>query len=568
MGKIFKDDVSIVLSGEAGQGIQTIEKILTKILKEEGFNVFATKEYMSRIRGGSNSTEIRVGSDTVRTHINKIDLLLPLTKKSVDHLENRIDTETIIIAEKETLNLDNKNLIDIPIFKIANEIGSKIYSNIVAVGFVLSLFGIEKEQLKKHMENYFAKKSKDIIQKNIQAIEKGYDEGKKLYSSEDLKIQIKNNEETKDNLLINGNDAVALGALAGGCDSIFSYPMTPGTGVLLSLANFSQKFDDILVEQAEDEIAAINMAIGGWYAGARSMVTTSGGGFSLMEEGVSLAGMLESPMVIHIAQRPGPATGLPTRTAQEDLNLALYSGHGEFPRIIYAPGNIEDAFFISQKAFNEADKYQVPVFLLTDQYFVDSYYNVKKFNLDNIKIEKYFIKTDKNYKRYKITENGISPRGIPNYGEGIVGVDSDEHDEYGHITEDLDIRIKMMDKRMGKLDLLKENAIMPEIIGSEDFKNLIISWGSNYNSVKEALKKSKIKNTSMLHFTQLYPLNNKVKDLLKKAEKIIVVENNATGQFANLLKLETNINIDNRILKYDGMPFSVEELIKKIEEII
>ncbi|MDN5343397.1 MULTISPECIES: 2-oxoacid:acceptor oxidoreductase subunit alpha [Oceanotoga] len=568
MGKIFKDDVSIVLSGEAGQGIQTIEKILTKILKEEGFNVFATKEYMSRIRGGSNSTEIRVGSDTVRTHINKIDLLLPLTKKSVDHLENRIDTETIIIAEKETLNLDNKNLIDIPIFKIANEIGSKIYSNIVAVGFVLSLFGIEKEQLKKHMENYFAKKSKDIIQKNIQAIEKGYDEGKKLYSSEDLKIQIKNNEETKDNLLINGNDAVALGALAGGCDSIFSYPMTPGTGVLLSLANFSQKFDDILVEQAEDEIAAINMAIGGWYAGARSMVTTSGGGFSLMEEGVSLAGMLESPMVIHIAQRPGPATGLPTRTAQEDLNLALYSGHGEFPRIIYAPGNIEDAFFIAQKAFNEADKYQVPVFLLTDQYFVDSYYNVKKFNLDNIKIEKYFIKTDKNYKRYKITENGISPRGIPNYGEGIVGVDSDEHDEYGHITEDLDIRIKMMDKRMGKLDLLKENAIMPEIIGSEDFKNLIISWGSNYNSVKEALKKSKIKNTSMLHFTQLYPLNNKVKDLLKKAEKIIVVENNATGQFANLLKLETNINIDNRILKYDGMPFSVEELIKKIEEII
>ncbi|UYP01134.1 2-oxoacid:acceptor oxidoreductase subunit alpha [Oceanotoga sp. DSM 15011] len=568
MGKIFKDDVSIVLSGEAGQGIQTIEKILTKILKEEGFNVFATKEYMSRIRGGSNSTEIRVGSDTVRTHINKIDLLLPLTKKSVDHLENRIDTETIIIAEKETLNLDNKNLIDIPIFKIANEIGSKIYSNIVAVGFVLSLFGIEKEQLKKHMENYFAKKSKDIIQKNIQAIEKGYDEGKKLYSSEDLKIQIKNNEETKDNLLINGNDAVALGALAGGCDSIFSYPMTPGTGVLLSLANFSQKFDDILVEQAEDEIAAINMAIGGWYAGARSMVTTSGGGFSLMEEGVSLAGMLESPMVIHIAQRPGPATGLPTRTAQEDLNLALYSGHGEFPRIIYAPGNIEDAFFIAQKAFNEADKYQVPVFLLTDQYFVDSYYNVKKFNLDNIKIEKYFIKTDKNYKRYKITENGISPRGIPNYGEGIVGVDSDEHDEYGHITEDLDIRIKMMDKRMGKLDLLKENAIMPEIIGSEDFKNLIISWGSNYNSVKEALKKSKIKNTSILHFTQLYPLNNKVKDLLKKAEKIIVVENNATGQFANLLKLETNINIDNRILKYDGMPFSVEELIKKIEEII
>jgi len=566
MNKNFKENISVVLSGEAGQGIQTIENLLTRILKDDGFNVFATKEYMSRIRGGSNSTEIRVGKDAVRSHSSNIDILIPLTKESVEHLKDSISSETIIIADMNNLKIDYSNAVDVPFFDIAKEIGNRIYSNIVATGTILALFSTEKETIYSRMKKIFAKKP-ELIDKNIGAVNRGYKIGEKIKNSGIIKIEIEKNSKIKDNILINGSEAVALGAMAGGCDSVFSYPMTPGTGVLLSLAQYSKSFG-ILVEQAEDEIAAINMAIGGWYAGARSMVTTSGGGFALMEEGVSLSGMIETPVVIHIAQRPGPATGLPTRTAQEDLNLALYSGHGEFPRAIYAPGNLEQALKLSRIAFETADEYQIPVFILTDQYFVDSYYNIEKTDLSEVRNENRITETQEDYKRYILTENGISPRGIPGYGKGLVIVDSDEHDEYGHLTENLDIRIKMNDKRLSKLNLLRKNALEPEIIGDDDYKNLIVCWGSNYEILKESLKNLKNTKTAMIHFPQIYPLNYDVKKYFEKAEKIISVENNATGQFSNLLKLELDAEIHERILKYDGTPFSAEELTERIKKTI
>lgn len=566
MNKNFKENISVVLSGEAGQGIQTIENLLTRILKDDGFNVFATKEYMSRIRGGSNSTEIRVGEYAVRSHSSNIDILIPLTKESVEHLKDSISSETIIIADMKNLKIDYSNAVDVPFFDIAKEIGNRIYSNIVAAGTILALFSTEKEIIYSRMKKIFAKKP-ELIDKNIEAVNRGYEIGEKIKNSGIIKIEIEKNSKIKDNILINGSEAVALGAMAGGCDSVFSYPMTPGTGVLLSLAQYSKSFG-ILVEQAEDEIAAINMAIGGWYAGARSMVTTSGGGFALMEEGVSLSGMIETPVVIHIAQRPGPATGLPTRTAQEDLNLALYSGHGEFPRAIYAPGNLEQALKLSRIAFETADEYQIPVFILTDQYFVDSYYNIEKTDLSEVRNENRITETREDYKRYILTENGISPRGIPGYGKGLVIVDSDEHDEYGHLTENLDIRIKMNDKRLSKLDLLRKNALEPEILGDDDYKNLIVCWGSNYETLKESLKNLKNTKTAMIHFPQLYPLNYDFKKYFEKAEKIISVENNATGQFSNLLKLELDAEIHERILKYDGTPFSAEELTERIKKAI
>lgn len=566
MNKNFKENISVVLSGEAGQGIQTIENLLTRILKDDGFNVFATKEYMSRIRGGSNSTEIRVGKYAVRSHSSNIDILIPLTKESVEHLKDSISSETIIIADMKNLKIDYSNAVDVPFFDIAKEIGNRIYSNIVAAGTILALFSTEKEIIYSRMKKIFAKKP-ELIDKNIEAVNRGYEIGEKIKNSGIIKIEIEKNSKIKDNILINGSEAVALGAMAGGCDSVFSYPMTPGTGVLLSLAQYSKSFG-ILVEQAEDEIAAINMAIGGWYAGARSMVTTSGGGFALMEEGVSLSGMIETPVVIHIAQRPGPATGLPTRTAQEDLNLALYSGHGEFPRAIYAPGNLEQALKLSRIAFETADEYQIPVFILTDQYFVDSYYNIEKTDLSEVRNENRITETREDYKRYILTENGISPRGIPGYGKGLVIVDSDEHDEYGHLTENLDIRIKMNDKRLSKLDLLRKNALEPEILGDDDYKNLIVCWGSNYETLKESLKNLKNTKTAMIHFPQLYPLNYDFKKYFEKAEKIISVENNATGQFSNLLKLELDAEIHERILKYDGTPFSAEELTERIKKAI
>jgi 2-oxoglutarate ferredoxin oxidoreductase subunit alpha len=563
----LKEEVSIVLSGEAGQGIQTIESLLTYILKREGYYVFATKEYMSRIRGGSNSTEIRVSSRPVNSFVEKIDILIPLSKNSVTHLGKRVSDNTFIVADNESLKLEMDNLIDVPLLKIANDLGNPIFANVVAVGVVLGLFGIRIKTIEDYLIETFGQKGKEIVEGNIQAASKGYQIGKELRDKGKIVIDIETNDQLKEDLLLSGTDAVALGALAGGCDSVFAYPMTPGTGVLTAMANFSKDFD-IVVEQAEDEIAAINMALGSWYAGGRAMVTTSDGGFALMEEGVSLAGMIESPVVIHLGQRPAPATGLPTRTAQEALNLVIHAGHGEFPRIVYAPGTLEQAFYLTQKAFNMADKYQVPVFILTDQFFVDSYSNVKKFDLSDIKIEKHFVETDEDYKRYDLSKavKGVSPRGIPNFGKGLIVVDSDEHDEYGHITENLEIRVKMVDKRLKKFEAINDEIISPELVGDEDYEYLIVCWGSNYHVVKEAIESIKDKKIAMLHFSQVFPLDKDAVKYLENAKKVIDVENNATGQFARLFKAETGVSIDSKILKYNGMPFSVEELKIKITE--
>jgi 2-oxoglutarate ferredoxin oxidoreductase subunit alpha len=563
----LKEEVSIVLSGEAGQGIQTIESLLTYILKREGYYVFATKEYMSRIRGGSNSTEIRVSSRPVNSFVEKIDILIPLSKNSVTHLGKRVSDNTFIVADNESLKLEMDNLIDVPLLKIANDLGNPIFANVVAVGVVLGLFGIRIKTIEDYLIETFGRKGKEIVEGNIQAASKGYQIGKELRDKGKIVIDIETNDQLKEDLLLSGTDAVALGALAGGCDSVFAYPMTPGTGVLTAMANFSKDFD-IVVEQAEDEIAAINMALGSWYAGGRAMVTTSDGGFALMEEGVSLAGMIESPVVIHLGQRPAPATGLPTRTAQEALNLVIHAGHGEFPRIVYAPGTLEQAFYLTQKAFNMADKYQVPVFILTDQFFVDSYSNVKKFDLSDIKIEKHFVETDEDYKRYDLSKavKGVSPRGIPNFGKGLIVVDSDEHDEYGHITENLEIRVKMVDKRLKKFEAINDEIISPELVGDEDYEYLIVCWGSNYHVVKEAIESIKDKKIAMLHFSQVFPLDKDAVKYLENAKKVIDVENNATGQFARLFKAETGVSIDSKILKYNGMPFSVEELKIKITE--
>jgi 2-oxoglutarate ferredoxin oxidoreductase subunit alpha len=564
-------DLSIILCGQAGQGIQTVEHLLTRIFKLAGYNVFATKEYMSRVRGGINSTEIRVSSGPVRACVNRIDILIPLNKGAVGHVEKRISPQTIILAEKETIadEFDQTRhvFIDVPFTKKASEIGNKIYSNVIAVGTVAGLFGIEMQTVSEYVKQFFSSKTEDVIQKNLDAVKEGINLGVGLANSSKIKFDIHNDVDIKEQIIVNGVEAVALGAIAGGCNFISSYPMSPSTGVLVFLAKKAKDFG-IIAEQAEDEIAAINMAIGAWYAGARAMVTTSGGGFALMTEGLSLAGILESPIVIHLAQRPGPATGLPTRTEQADLELALYAGHGEFPRILLAPGKIQDAFFLTRKAFDLADKYQIPVFILTDQYFVDSYYNTARPDLSDISFEKHIIKTDVDYKRYKLTENGLSPRGIPGYGKGLVSVDSDEHDEAGHITEDLGLRVEMVDKRLKKFGLLKDETIPPELVGSEDYKNLIVCWGSTYDIVREAVKNLDRDDTAFLHFKQVYPLPGQTSDYLKKAQRTIIVENNATAQFAKLIKLHTDIEIKDRILKYDGLSFYVEELAAKLNDLL
>jgi 2-oxoglutarate ferredoxin oxidoreductase subunit alpha len=564
-------DVSIVLCGQAGMGIQTVEGILTRMLKLAGYNVFATKEYMSRVRGGNNSTQIRVSSRPVSAFVSRIDLLVPLNKGAVQHLQERISQETIVLGETEVVGDEavggRFRFVEAPFTKIATDIGNKVYSNVVAAGMLAGLLGMELNNVCDYVKQSFSSKAADVVQNNVRAAEAGFRLAGDLAGRAKINFNLRPDAAVKSHVLLTGGDAVGLGAIAGGCNFVSSYPMSPSTPVLVFLAKNSRDFG-IIAEQAEDEIAAMNMAIGAWYAGARAMVTTSGGGFALMVEGLSLAGMLESPMVIHLAQRPGPATGLPTRTEQADIELALYAGHGEFPRILFSPGTIEQAFYLTARAFNLADKYQVPVFVMTDQYLVDSYYNTSGFDLSGVKCEKYIAKTAADYRRYELTESGISPRGVPGFGQGLVCVDSDEHDAEGHITEDLQLRTKMVNKRLRKLESAKTEIVEPELYPNRKYDNLVVCWGSTYHIVKETLAVLGREDTSVLHYSQVYPLHPQTADYLSKAKRVVVVEGNATGQFAKLIKLHTGVDIKDRILKYSGLSFAVEEVAEALKKVL
>ena len=557
-------DFVIVLAGEAGQGVNSIETIAVEVFKKSGFNVFASKEYMSRVRGGTNSTEIRIGSRPLKAHVDRIDLLIPLDQAAIPHLKTRLSAKTAIIGDKSVIK--HEGMIDIPLQQIATELGTPLYLNTVATGALCGVLKIDAECLISEVKSKFLSKGDDIANGNIEAAKRGHAIGLELAKSGRIKATApESSSKASKDMLLNGGDAIALGALAGGCNAAFAYPMSPGTSVFAAMAAYSKKLD-IVVEQVEDEVGVLNMALGAWYAGARAIVSTSGGGFALMTEAVSLAGMIESPAVIHPAQRPGPATGLPTRTEQGDLNLALYAGHGYFPRIILAPGSVEEAFKLSAMAFNLADKFQVPVFILSDQYFVDSYYNVPELKADAIKPEIHIVETDASYKRHVLTKDGISPRGVPGYGAGLVAVDSDEHDEDSRITEDLDgVRTDMVRKRMRKAKTVEKAALKPELYGPKTYKSLVVSWGSNRNGILEAMEIIDDKSLAFLHFPQVYPLPASTAPYLKKAKRIICVECNETGQFADLLKLSTGIEIKDRVLKFNGMPFSVEELARELK---
>lgn len=556
------DDIVIVFAGEAGQGLQSIENMLSLLLKRSGYNVFSTSEFMSRVRGGTNSTEIRISSQPVSGFIERIDILISLNNEGINHLKKRITADTIVIGEKNKITFDRIH--DVRFSEIASAIGNSIFTNTVAAGFICGLIRVDPEECETFVREYFSAKSDEIRNKNIEAIRQGYQEGKGLT---EVQISIRKNNEVKKQILLSGADAVALGAVVGGCNYVCGYPMSPSTSVLEKMASYSKTFD-IIVEQVEDEVGVVNMALGAWFAGARALVTTSGGGFALMCEGVSLCGMIESPLVLHLAQRPGPATGLPTRTEQGDLNLVLYAGHGDFPRIIIAPGTLEEGFSLTRNAFNLSAKYQVPVFILTDQFYVDSSYTTNAFHSTETKIKKHIIETQAEYKRFAFTETGISPRGIPGFGFGNVCADSDEHDESGHITEDPDMRVRMVDKRRNKLEAITPDIMRPKFYGSEKYSTLIVCWGSTCNTVVEAVSKMKKDGMTVIHFSWIFPLHKDTLNYLQKASTVIIVENNSSSQFAQLIQLSTGYRIDKKIVKYNGLPFSVEEISEKIKAMI
>jgi len=560
----FNNEISIVLVGGAGQGIKTIESVLTRTLKSADLYVFATKEFMSRIRGGSNSTSIRVAASPVRAYAEGIDLCVLLDSDAYAWVQKRITPETLVIGDPAVYdNLDE--LVPLPLDDLAEQVGEKLYASAVACGFVVGLLGLESASLEKTLKEMFGS-NPEVLDKNLRASRMGLERGEAAAAEKEWVCRLQTDPQVAGQLFLNGSQAVGLGALAGGCNFIASYPMSPSTGVLQFLATYAERFH-LVVEQAEDEISAINMGLGSWYAGGRAMVSTSGGGFALMGEGLSLAGGIESPMVIHLAQRPGPATGLPTRTEQGDLDLALYAGHGEFPRTILAPGTLEEAFECARLAFALADASQSPVFILTDQYLLDSSYHVPELPLPAEPYEHHIVETSADYRRYVLTESGLSPRGIPGYGQGLVCVDSDEHDEAGFITESAEVRVAMVDKRLRKFNLLRSEQVMQHhLFGPPAYRRLLVGWGSTRLAIEEALARVGDPETAFLYSPQVYPLADQVKEHLHQAERLIVIENNATGQFARLIQRETGRQADACWLQYNGRPFSVEFLEHRLRQ--
>jgi len=561
---------NVLIGGEAGQGLATIGQVFTKALVKAGYYIVVSQSYQSRIRGGYNAYSVRVSSQPIESPVEAVDVLVALTDEAYLVNRNAVSESGLIMAgEKIDLSGEKRQNLS-----VKRPDDARFY-NVFFLGVLASIFDLDSECLREALIQFFADHHPDVIQKNVDSLE----EGRKWGSSRPANVHRHlPTSERKGFCMINGNEAVAIGAMSAGLKFFSFYPMTPATSIANTLAPHAAKLG-FFVEQAEDEIAAINMAIGASFAGAPSMVATSGGGFALMTEAVSLAGMTETPVVIVVAQRPGPSTGLPTRTEQGDLEFVLHSGHGEFPRAVYAPGSVEECFDITREAFLLAERTRGPVFILTDQFLADSYRSVQPFDLTPLTpldVCEELATSKKDLSMYQITPSGVSPRLVPGLvescvrassSEQLVVADSDEHTEDGHLTEDLHVRKLMVQKRWRKLSVIIENLRKPLFQGNEKPDLLLVCWGSSLGVVQETVHQ-KIKqgqSCAMLHFSQVWPIASKdVLPVLQAAKKVVAVESNFTGQFSRLLRRETGFPITERILRYDGLPLTLEFLLERI----
>jgi 2-oxoglutarate ferredoxin oxidoreductase subunit alpha len=557
-------DYSIKIGGEAGQGLQSIGLILAKTFCRAGYHIFTVQDYESRVRGGHSSFYLRFSDSPVEASKTEITFLVCFDQQTLSLYQNDISSGGYILYNSDAIKeeVPFRHAIPVPFNTLALQTGDdKIYANSIALGAIIGLIGCDFSILETTLAEFFGGKHKksNVVAKNIVSAKTGFEfiRNKIPQCPFPLTAQPQGKK-----MVITGSEAIALGALAAGCKFYSGYPMTPSTGILNYMALAAEQMG-VVVEQAEDEICAINMALGASYTGVRAMTATSGGGFALMVEGLSLAAMTETPIVIALGQRPAPATGLPTRTEQGDLEYALYAGHGEFPRAIFTPGNAQQCFYITAQAFRIAEKYQIPVFVLTDQYLADSYQDFEPFDISKVDTTRY-IMTDEElskiteYKRYAITASGISPRALPGQSQHLVVADSDEHTEDGHLTEDLQVRTQMVDKRLRKYDALSKEVIAPYLEGNTKAQVILVSWGSNYGVVKET---AQALNFGALHFQQVWPFpKDDFIRLAKDAQKIIVIENNATGQLARIIKSQTGLANISSINKYNGLPFTVNEL--------
>lgn len=599
----MKTSFQIKIGGCAGEGIKISGLILGRALTRLGYSIFAYNEYPSLIRGGHNAYQIHASVDKVFSQVKKIDILIALNQETIKLHQSELSSDSLTLYDPGEFKLPKGHgpeyaegkligqYIPIKLIELAKKCGGKpIMANMVSLGAALAFLNLPLTTLKEVIAKTFAGKPKEITDLNQKATE----EGKKFIkdnnltsrhaiASPDLRLKSKR-------MVLTGNEAISLGAIAGGLQFFSAYPMTPATSILHYLAGKSKQ-TGILVKHVEDEVSAINMAVGAGFTGVRSMTATSGGGLCLMAEGISLAGISETPVVIVNAMRPGPGLGMPTWTAQGDLQFVLHIGHDEFPRVVFAPGDAQEAFYLTKTALVLAEKYQLPVFILTDKYLSESDFSPELFASIHQNQRFGFLSKIKNklnnpFKRYQFTKNGVSSRSLPGQAGGIHGCNSYEHDELGYTTEESNNRSMMMDKRMKKLALIKSEMPEQPIFGDDKAKTSLISWGSNKGPILETLKtlnakdaktereRREIKSRNLsagrqetlnyLHLNCLWPFpKEQVKKFIQSAEKTICLECNSTGQLASLIKEQTGLEVE-KLLKYNGRPFFPEEIIEEL----
>ena len=565
----MKTDVTLKIAGAAGQGIQTIGDLLSDVCHQSGLFTFSVDDYESRVRGGHNFNLLRISDKKLTAPGNRLDILVCINKDDYDLHKEDLRSGGIAIINAEEQGAKNKTRFEIPLKKLAEEAGDKITANTVASGAVLAILGTPLSLLADVLKKRFAGKGENVVALNIAAAQKGFDAAKGLSQDVGFTWEAKKNNH----IVLSGAKAAALGALAADCRFFPFYPMSPATGVIANVTSYTDRLP-VVVEQAEDEIAAVMMAIGASFAGVRAMTATSGGGFCLMTEGLGLAAMTETPLVIVNAQRPGPATGLATRTGQADLLFSVHASHDEFPRFIFAPGTPVEIFETMKRAFHLAEKYQVPAIVLLDQFLANS--SVTEVNTLSVapEIERFYEQNnsgsdDDPYLRYALVEGGVSPQRVPCSGPGLVRVTGNEHDPEGHISENVANKIAMTKKRAAKLPAMIKEMEAPFLV-NPTAPVFLVGWGSTRGNILEAVERLQAQGLEIgaAVFKDLWPMDRKAIGQMLGDKKLIMVEQNQTGQLGRLLAQEAGIASYDTIFKYDGRPFFPDYIVQKAKELV
>ncbi len=566
-----------MIAGEAGFGIKVTGQMFSRLCVRGGLSIFDYTEYPSLIRGGHNAFQVVVSDAPVRSPRHGVDLLIALNQDTlVRHRHQLLPGSGVLYdPDQQEMRTDvaerpGVRFLPVPLAAIARQQGGTLQMrNAVALGASVGLLNYDLALLESVLHTAFDRKGEAVVRQNLAAARAGFAFAEKMFSNE-FPFVLKP-VGTPAQMVMTGNTAVALGAIAAGCRFFAGYPMTPTTSILTYLAKQAER-TGMVVRHMEDEIAAINAAVGASYAGVRTMVATAGGGFSLMVEGLGLAAMTETPLVIVVGQRPGPSTGMPTWTGQGDLQFVLHAGQDEFPRVVIAPGDPAEHFYATAAAFNFADRFQLPVFLLTDKFAGESHQSVDPFSLDHVQhdrgaVERNPHETHGAFARYRTTENGVSPRTLPGTPHGQHTVNSDEHDEFGAVTEEAAARTEIMQKRLRKIESLRKEVPPPMLYGPADAPLTLIGWGSTKGPMLDAmdwLSDHDIR-VNVLHFVYLYPLPlAKLTQLLARLHRSLLIENNLTRQFGQQLQLAANFVPEAVLCKSDGRPFLPSDIVAKV----